>query len=206
MVQIFSNKTILYHLTRARLVLSWATFCVVTGACSCNLQASGKNWKSRKIVSCERSERERERERDARLATTRCSDYARHRNSEGTSWYLENDAPHLRRIEGTSDAGERGSEEGTIKKEAYELGADAPVSSAAGSERSVRRREMREGPSISLIRSPRRPPGFRNAKHLLLLIGQSTRLTPCVLLTPHYIPLLPTNKPQPTAPLLVVRT
>jgi len=66
----------------------------------------------------------------------------RHRNSEGASWYLENDAPYLRRMEGTSDAGEeRGSEEGTIKKEAYELGADnVPVPRA---ERSVRRDEGR---------------------------------------------------------------
>lgn len=78
---------------------------------------------------------------------------------------------------GRGSAGEkRGSEEGTIKKEAYKRGADnAPVPQA---EQSVRRRETREGLSISLIRSPRRPSGFRNAKHLLLLIGQSTRLTP----------------------------
>lgn len=80
--------------------------------------------------------------REARKRPTRCSrrrgvPITRRRNSEGASWYLENDAPYLRRTEGTSDAGEeRGSEEGTIKKEAYELGADnAPVPRA---ERSVR--------------------------------------------------------------------
>lgn len=101
----------------------------------------------------------------------------RRRNSECAFWYLENDASYLHRIEGTSNAEEeRGSERGTIKKEAYELGADnAPVPRA---EQLVRRRETREGSSISLIRSPRRPLGFRNAKHLLLLIGQNTRLTP----------------------------
>lgn len=66
----------------------------------------------------------------------------RRRNSEGASWYLENDAPYLRLTEGTSDAREeRGSEEGTIKKEAYELGANnVPVPQA---ERLVRRDEGR---------------------------------------------------------------
>jgi len=53
---------------------------------------------------------------------------------------LENDAPYLRLTEGTSDGEERGSEEGTIKKEAYELGANVPVPQA---ERLVRRDERR---------------------------------------------------------------
>lgn len=185
-------------LTRARPVLSRMTFCVVIGARSCNLQAE-RIEKVGKLLAAREA-----RKRPTRGLRRRGVPITRHRNSEGASWYLENDAPYLRRMEGTSDAGERGSEEGTIKKEAYELGVDnAPMPRV---ERSVRRRETREGPSISLIRSPRRPPGFRNAKHLLLLIGQSTRLTPCVLLTPYYIPLPPTNKPRPTAPLLVVRT
>lgn len=67
----------------------------------------------------------------------------RRRNSEGVFWYLENDAPYLRRTEGTSDARgkegrgkESGEERGggnlDIRKEAYTRGAnDASVSRRA---------------------------------------------------------------------------
>lgn len=66
----------------------------------------------------------------------------RHRNSEGACWYLENDAPYLRRTEGTSDTRGKGSGGGrysrVIRKEAYKLGVDdAPVPRA---EQLVRRR------------------------------------------------------------------
>lgn len=114
----------------------------------------------------------------------------RRRNSEGVSWYLENDAPYLRRAEGTSAATfeERGSQARvfSIRKEAYASFHGAAENAACVAAWAVGEATETRGwvPSISLIRSPRRPPGFRNAKHSLLLIGQSTWLVPGrVLLT-----------------------
>lgn len=61
-------------------------------------------------------------------------------------------------------------------------------------------RREKEGSSISLIRSPRRPPGFRNAKHLLLLRDRaeySAHPRRDLLTLPYYNPPSPTNKPPP---------
>lgn len=105
----------------------------------------------------------------------RCSDHATQK-FRGCFRYLENDAPYSRMGE------ERATREGG-KEEGRELSGKKHRSSVPRAGRTVGSwgdgdRREKEGSSISLIRSPRRPPGFRNAKHLLLLIGQSTRLTP----------------------------
>lgn len=169
---------------------------------SCSSWASEKNWKSRKTASCKRSEKERpmrgSRRRDSVPITRR-------RNSEGAFWYLENDAPYLRRTERK----ERATQE---RKEGQksELSRKKHMSSVPTTLRCRGLNgwwgETKEDPSISLIRSPRRPPGFRNAKHLLLLIGQSTRLTPLRPSNPLLHPAAAHKQAPTDCSSLVVRT
>lgn len=127
-----------------------------------------------------RIEEEREAS-DATFATARRSDYAAQKFRGRLLVFgkrcpvFASDGRNERR---TRKEGRGGTREFSIWKEAYALSRCRQRHGAAGAGWSAVRRRREEGPSISLIRSPRRPPGFRNAKHSLLLIGQSTRHIP----------------------------
>lgn len=169
-------------------------FALSLDARSCGLRASGKNRKN-KEKNCELHEYN-EKERDSR--NVRDVLITRHRNSKD-AFDIWKTIPRIWWEERATRERKGGRTKERELLQERSVGVRRRGLREVGSWGDGDRRE-KEGSSISLIRSPRRPPGFRNAKHLLLLRDRaeySAYPRRDLLTLPYYNPPSPTNKPPP---------